>query len=156
MRQRASDGEKRAQCVLAGCLYGGTVVRRPAALMVHKSVWTGWSDAAPVRPSHVENESDHFYGVRVSKLSPTLCWQWADKRCCTRTRHSISAGLELIKLSFSDSPCLYGAPHSIATPLWHTLFLALHIASVSGTGTQMLTQMLTLCCLVCVLKSENR
>lgn len=41
--------------------YGGIVVRRPAALMVHKSVWTDWSDAAPVRPSHAENESDRFY-----------------------------------------------------------------------------------------------
>lgn len=51
--------------------YGGIVVRRPAALMVHKSVWTGWSDAAPVRPSHVENESDHFYGALVLKLSPS-------------------------------------------------------------------------------------
>lgn len=41
--------------------HGGIVVRRPAALMVHKSVWTDWSDAAPVRPSHAENESDRFY-----------------------------------------------------------------------------------------------
>lgn len=40
--------------------HSGIVVRRPAALMVHKSVWTGWSDAAPVRPSHAENESHHF------------------------------------------------------------------------------------------------
>ena len=39
---------------------GGTVVRRPAALMVHKSVWPGWSGAAPARPSHAENESGHF------------------------------------------------------------------------------------------------
>lgn len=51
--------------------YGGTAVRRPAALMVHKSVWMGWSDAAPVRPPHVENESDHFYGAQVWMLSPS-------------------------------------------------------------------------------------
>lgn len=80
--------------------------------MVHKSVWTGWSDAAPVRPSHAENESDHFYGEQVWKLSPSPAAR-EPIRAAARARHSISAGLELIKLSISDNPCLYAALHSI-------------------------------------------
>lgn len=69
-------GGRRAQarvpCVLAASqARGGTVVRRPAALMVHKSVRTDWSDAAPVSPSHAENESGHFYEAQVWKLSPS-------------------------------------------------------------------------------------
>lgn len=92
--------------------YGGIVVRRPAALMGHKSVWTDWSDAAPVRPSHVENESDHFYEAQVWKLSPTLTAS-EPIRAAAHARHSISAGLELIKVSISDNACLYAAPHSI-------------------------------------------
>lgn len=91
---------------------GGIAVRRPAALMVHKSVWTGWSDAAPVRPSHAENESDHFYGAQVWKLSPSPAAS-EPIRAAAHARHSISAGLELIKLSISDNPCLYAALHSI-------------------------------------------
>lgn len=80
--------------------------------MVHKSVRTGWSDAAPVRPSHAENESDHFYGAQVWKLSPSPAAS-EPIRAAAHARHSISAGLELIKLSISDNPCLYAALHSI-------------------------------------------
>lgn len=88
------------------------MVRRPAALMVHKSVWTGWSDATPVRPSHAENESDHFYRAQVWKLSPSPAAS-EPIRAAAHARHSISAGLELIKLSISDNPCLYAALHSV-------------------------------------------
>lgn len=71
--------------------------------MVHKSVWPGWSDAAPVRPSHAENESDHFYRAQVLKLSPSPTAS-EPIRAAEHARHSISAGLELIKLSISDNP----------------------------------------------------
>lgn len=78
--------------------------------MVHKSVWTGWSDAAPVRPSHAENESDHFYRAQVWKLSPSPIAS-EPIRADAHARHSISAGPELIKLSISDNLCLRAAPH---------------------------------------------
>lgn len=70
----------RVQRVLAAGLWWHIMVRRPAALMVHKSVWTDWSDAAPVRPSHAENESDRFYEAHALP-----CCQRADKSRCTRT-----------------------------------------------------------------------
>lgn len=97
------------------------MVRRPAALMVHKSVRTDWSDAAPVRPSHAENESDHFYEAQVWKLSPSPAAS-EPIRAAAHALHSISAGLELIKLSISDNPCLYAALHSIS-PLAFVVFL---------------------------------
>lgn len=74
--------------------------------MVHKSVWTGWSDAASVRSSHAENESDHFYEAQVWRLSPSHAAS-EPIRAAAHAPHSISAGLELIKLSISDNPCLY-------------------------------------------------
>lgn len=70
----------RVQRVLTAGLWWHIMVRRPAALMVHKSVWTDWSDAAPVRPSHAENESDRFYEAHALP-----CCQRADKSRCTRT-----------------------------------------------------------------------
>lgn len=89
--------------------------------MVHKSVRTDWSDAAPVRPSHAENESDHFYEAQVWKLSPSPAAN-EPIRAAAHALHSISAGLELIKLSISDNPCLYAALHSIS-PLAFVVFL---------------------------------
>lgn len=114
------------------------MVRRPAALMVHKSVWTGWSDAAPVRPSHAENESDHFYRAQVWKLSPSPAAS-EPIRAAAHARHSISVGLELIKLSISDNPCLYAALHSIRSLAFVVLspslpFSALHLPLVSRVG----------------------
>lgn len=108
--------------------------------MVHKSVWTDWSDAAPVRPSHAENESDHFYEAQVWKLSPSPAAS-EPIRAAAHALHSISAGLELIKLSISDNPCLYAALHSIC-PLAFVAFSPFYFvpaALVSGVGTQMLT-----------------
>lgn len=83
--------------------------------MVHKSVWTGWFDATPVRPSHAENESDHFYGAQVWRLSPSPTAS-EPIRAAAHAQHSISAGLELIKVSISDNPCLCAALHSICPP----------------------------------------
>lgn len=110
--------------------------------MVHKSVWTGWSDAALVRPSHAENESDHFYGAQVWKLSPSPTAS-EPIRAAAHARHSISAGLELIKVSISDSPCLYATLHSICPFAFVALslfsFFSFHLALVSGVGTPVLT-----------------
>lgn len=110
----------REQRVLAAGLWWHTVVMGPAALMVHKSGWTDWSDAAPVRPSHAENESDHFYEAQVWKLSPSPAAS-EPIRAAAHALHSISAGLELIKLSISDKPCLYAALQSIR-PLASVVF----------------------------------
>lgn len=65
-------------------------------------------------------------------------------RAATHARHSISAGLELIKLSISDSPCLYAALHSICILSLSffsvcVFFFFILIALVSGVGRQMLT-----------------
>lgn len=109
--------------------------------MVHKSVWTGWSDAAPVRPSHAENESDHFYRAQVWKLSPSPT-AYEPIRADAHARHSISAGLELIKLSITDNHCLYAALYSVC-PLASVLSCFVVFFSyntlVSAMGTQMLT-----------------
>lgn len=116
-------------------------VRRPAALMVHKSVWTGWSDAAPVRPSHAENESDHFYRAQVWKLSPSPIAS-EPIRADAHARHSISAGLELIKLSISDNLCLHAALHSaclLASVVLRFIVFFSYYTLVSGKGTQILT-----------------
>lgn len=42
-------------------------------------------------------------------------------RAAAHERHSISAGLELIKLSISDNPCLYTSPHSICSLVFTSL-----------------------------------
>lgn len=75
----------RERRVYAASLWWHTVVMGPAALMAHKSGWTDWSDAAPVRPSHAENESERFYeGASVEALTLPCC-QRADKSRRTRT-----------------------------------------------------------------------
>lgn len=64
-------------------------------------------------------------------------------RAAAHARHSISAGLELIKVSISDNPCLCAAPHSISPLAFVVLFLfsfvSFHQALASGVGTQTLT-----------------
>jgi len=112
--------------------------------MVNKSVWTGWSDAAPVRPSHAENESDLFFTERKCGSSHSPLTANEPIRAAAHARHSISAGLELIKLSISDTPVrMLLFIECVLLPLLFSLpflfcFLSFQPALVPGVGTQML------------------
>lgn len=58
-------------------------------------------------------------------------------RAAAHERHSISAGLELIKLSISDNPCLYTSLHSICTLVFTLFFFFVLQLCVSERGRKM-------------------